>query len=219
MKEIGLIYLSWRQGFGKRRYIVGVIRKNANEGIRFEYLKQDVQAAQKDGFTPYVEFPEIDRTYKDNVLEIFGQRIIKSERSDISDFLDFWEIDPKYKDDKFYFLAHTQGLNPSDNFEFLAEYNPTRSLRFLTDLASLSVLNLQPDTLKAGDILSYCLEPDNEYDPYAVKVFKGSQHVGYVKKVHNRVFYKIHRNHFTLKVKAVEQNGIVKRVFVSVLAY
>ena len=218
MKEIGHIYLSWRRGQGERRHIVGVLKKNATQGVRFAYLLKGVDSAKQEGFTPYPEFPEIGREYTDNVEEIFGQRITKSERSDISDFLDFWEIDTKYKDQKFYLLAHTQGLNPTDNFEFLADYNPTKSLRFLTDLASLSARKLPAGSIEKGDTLTYQLEADNQHDKEAVKVFKGDIFVGYIKKVHNKVFHKSGAGKFKLTVKAIEQNGIIKRVFVKVVA-
>lgn len=216
MKEIGHIYLSWREGLGKRRHIVGVLKKNATQGVRFEYLPKGVEAAEKDGFSPYTEFPDLGKIYNGNVLDFFSQRLIKSERSDISDFFDFWEIDSKYKDDKYYLLAHTQGLNPADNFEFLADYNPNSSLRFLTDIAGLSKQSLPADFIKAGDILSYYLEENNEFDNKAVKVFKGNLEVGYIKKIHSRVFHKYKGNKLSLLVKAVEQNGIIKRVFVKV---
>ncbi len=216
MKEIGHIYLSWREGLGKRRHIVGVLKRNATLGVRFSYIKKGVDTAKKDGFSPYTEFPDFDKEYTENVLEVFGQRIMKSERSDISDFYDFWEIDTKFKDDKFYLLAHTQGLNPTDNFEFLADYNPSKSLRFLTDLASLSTLKLSADSVKPGDILTYKLESDNEFDDKAVKVLKGDEEVGYIKKIHSRVFYKQKVSFLKLVVKAVEQNGVIKRIFVKV---
>lgn len=216
MKEIGHIYLCWRKGQGERRHIVGVLKKNATEGVRFEYLKEGVEAAKKEGFAPYPEFPDLSKRYSENVVEIFGQRIIKSERSDIQDFLDFWEVERKYKDDKFYLLAHTQGLSPTDNFEFLADYNRVKSLRYLTDLASLSVLKLPAGSIQKGDVLTYELEKHNEHDKDAVKVFKAGKPVGYIKKIHSRVFHKKGQGSFKLTVKAVEQNGIVKRAFVKV---
>lgn len=216
MKEIGHIYLSWREGLGKRRHIVGVLKKNATLGVRFSYLKQGVEAAIKDGFSPYTEFPKINKEYTENVLEIFGQRIMKSERSDIADFYNFWEINANFKDDVYYLLAHTQGLNPTDNFEFLADYNPNRSLRFLTDLASLSTRNLPAGFVKPEDILTYQLESENDFDDKAVKVFKGDQEIGYIKKIHSRVFYKQKEKVLPLLVKAVEQNGVIKRIFVRV---
>lgn len=216
MKEIGHIYLSWREGQGKRRHIVGVLKRNATQGVRFTYITKGVEDAKKDGFSPYTEFPELEKEYITNVIDVFGQRIMKSERSDISDFYKFWEIDTKYKDDKYYLLAHTQGLNPTDNFEFLADYNPVKQLRFLTDLASLSKLKLPAGTVKSGDILTYKLEEGNAYDNKAVKVLKGGQEVGYIKKIHSRVFHKLQAKTLTLTVKAVEENGVVKRVFVKV---
>ncbi|MBY0426232.1 MAG: hypothetical protein K2Q22_11390 [Cytophagales bacterium] len=216
MKEIGPIYLSWKEGLGKRRHIVGVLKRNATLGVRFSYFEKRIEAAKKDGFSPYTEFPDFDKEYTENVLDVFGQRIMKSERSDISDFYDFWEIDAKYKDDKFYLLAHTQGLNPTDNFEFLADYNPRKGLRFLTDLAGLSNLNLAADTIKTGDLLTYKLELENVYDDKAVKVFKDGKEVGYIKKIHSRVFYKQKGSLLKLTVKAVEQNGVIKRIFVKV---
>jgi hypothetical protein len=216
MKEIGHIYLSWREGLGKPRHIVGVLKRNANLGVRFSYISQGVEIAKRDGFMPYTEFPDIEKEYTENVLMIFGQRIMKSERSDISDFYAFWEIDKKFKEDKFYLLAHTQGLNPADNFEFLADYYPNKGLRFLTDLAGLTTLKLSANAVMPGDILTYKLEPENEFDEKAVKVFNGKVEVGYIKKIHSRVFYKQKGSILKLIVKAVEQNGIIRRIFVKV---
>ncbi|WP_439490635.1 HIRAN domain-containing protein [Algoriphagus sp.] len=216
MKEIGHIYLCWRKGLGERRHIVGVLRRNATDGVRFSYLKKGVEKAKQDGFNSYTEFPDLSKEYNGSALDVFGQRIMKSERSDINDFLSFWEISPKYKDDKYYLLARTQGLNPSDNFEFLADYNPIKDLCFLTDLAGLSKLNLPKGSLKVGDELSFELEPNNPYDEFAVKVgFKGQQ-VGYIKKIHSKVFYKSGGEKLKIKVKALDQNGIIKRIFVKV---
>jgi hypothetical protein len=216
MKEIGNIYLCWRKGLGERRHIVGILKRNATDGVRFSYFPDGVKAAQKEGFTPYTEFPDLNKTYDGTALEVFGQRIMKSERSDINDFLSFWEISPKYKTDKYYLLARTQGLNPSDNFEFLADYNPVKGLSFMTDLAGLSKLNLPKGTLVEGDELSFEKEPENGYDRFAVKVkFKG-QLVGYIKKIHSKVFYKSAGENLKIKVKALDQNGMIKRIFVRV---
>jgi hypothetical protein len=216
MKEFGHIYLCWRKGLGERRHIVGVLKKNATLGVRFSYIQTNLDKAQKDGFTYYTEFQDTKKEYTENVLEIFGQRIMKSERSDISDFYDFWEIDTKFKEDKYYLLAHTQGLNPADNFEFLADYQPVNNLRFLTDLASLSQRKLPSNSIQVGDVLTYSLEHANEFDKTAVLVYKGEMKIGYVKKVHSKVFYKLKNSKLKLTVKAVEQNGVIKRIFVMV---
>ncbi len=216
MKEIGYIYLSWRKGTGYRRNIVGVIKNSATKGITFSYLKEATEKGKEEGFAPYTEFPEIDKTYTENVLEIFAQRLTKSERPDIKDFYSFWEIKPKQKDDKYHILAHTMGLSPTDNFEFLADYHPIKGMSFITDLAGLSKKQLPTGLLAEGDVLHFEKEPENKYDQYAVKVFKGDQEIGYIKKIHSKVFHKRKGSRIKLTVKAVDKNGVIKRVFVKV---
>jgi hypothetical protein len=216
MKELGNIYLSWRKGAGHRRHIVGVLKQNATKGARFAYIKHAVAEARKDGFAPYTEFPDVESEYDGNVLDVFGQRLIKTDRTDIKTFFDFWEIRPEYQDNKYYLLAHTQGLLPTDNFELLADYYPVKNLCFLTDLAGLTTHELPVGTVKAGDQLLFQCDPKNEYDKNAVKVFKDKMEIGYIKKIHSRVFYKKGGSRLKLMVKAVDQNGVIKRIFVKV---
>ena len=215
MKAIGKIYLAWRKGKGSRRSIVGVIHKNATEGVRFKYIKAGVEEAMKDGFTPYIDFPEVDKIYSENVLEIFGQRLIKTERTDSQRYLDFWDIDSKYKEDKYYLLAYTQGMLSNDNFEFLADFQPVKDLRFVSEICGLSHFNLQSGVLAVGEKLTYELEHANINDKFAVKVKKGEQVVGYVKIIHSKVFHKT-KYPLQIKVKSIDQNGIINRVFIEI---
>lgn len=215
MKAIGKIYLAWRKGRGSRRTIVGVIHKNVTEGVRFEYIKAGVEEALKDGFTPYIDFPEVDKIYSENVLEIFGQRLIKTERTDSQRYLDFWDIDPKYKEDKYYLLAYTQGMLSNDNFEFLADFQPVKNLKFVSEICGLSHQNLQSGLLSVGDKLTYELDSTNAKDKFAVKVKKGKLVAGFVKQMHSRVFYKT-KYPFQIKVKSIDQNGTVNRVFIEI---
>jgi len=216
VKAIANIYLAWRKGKGSRRKIVGVIKKNATEGVRFNYLSNGVEEAQKEGFTPYVDFPDTSKVYTDNVLEIFGQRLIKTERPDIQKYLDFWDINPKYQDDKYYLLAYTQGMLSTDNFEFLADFHPIKELCFVSEICGLSHFKVESGTLQVGEILSYELEKNNPKDPFAVKILKGSKILGYVKMVHSKVFHKKIKRPLTVRVKSVDQNGSVNRVFIEI---
>jgi hypothetical protein len=216
MKEFEDIYLSWRKSQGGSRFIVGILNQNSEGRYHFKYLKGDIKMANLYGFSPYTEFPDIDKSYNGNVLDIFAQRLIKSERTDIQSFYDFWEIDPLYKDDKFYMLAHTQGLSTIDNFEFLADFKPIEGLHFLTDLANVSGREYPAGTVKVGDKLHYRLDPKNVHDPYAVNVFKDELEIGFIKRIHSRVFHKLSEGKLTLKVKALDQNGVIRRIFVKV---
>lgn len=219
MKAIANIYLAWRKGKGSRRKLVGVIKKNATEGVRFYYLSNGVKEAQKEGFTPYTDFPDTSKVYTDNVLDIFGQRLIKTERPDIQKYLNFWDIDPKYQEDKFYLLAYTQGMLSTDNFEFLADFHPIKELRFVSEICGLSHYKVESGTLQVGDRLSYQLEKDNPVDPLAVRVLKGNTVLGYVKMVHSNVFHKKTKGPLSVRVKSVDQNGSVNRVFIEISFY
>lgn len=216
MKAIANIYLAWRKGKGSRRKIVGIIKKNATEGVRFCYLSNGVEEAQKEGFTPYIDFPDTSKVYTENVLDIFGQRLIKTERPDIQKYLDFWDIDTNYQDDKFYLLAYTQAMLSTDNFEFLADFHPIKELQFVSEICGLSHYKVESGTLHVGDVLSYELEKDNPKDPFAVKILKGSKILGYVKIVHSKVFHKKVKRHLSVRVKSVDQNGTVNRVFIEI---
>jgi HIRAN domain len=216
MKEFDKIYLSWRKGQGSRRHIVGILQQTPDGRFEFSYDAAAVEKAKEDGFTPYTEFPDIIESYNGNVLDIFAQRLIKSERPDIQNFYDFWEIEPQHKDDKFYMLGHTQGLQPTDNFEFLADYNPVKGLHFLTELAGLSTYKLPSGTLKEGDELRFEFDKANEYDSNAVTVFKGDIELGHIKKIHCKVFHKAGAEKLKLTVKSVDKNGIIKKAFIKV---
>lgn len=216
MKAIGNIYLAWRKGRGSRRTIVGVIQKNSTDGVRFHYIKKGVETAMKEGFSPYINFPDVDKVYSENVLEIFGQRLIKTERADIQRYYDFWDIDPKFKDDKFYLLAYTQGMLSNDNFEFLADFNPIKDLSFVSEICGLTHSYIESGSLNVGDFLFYELEPNNSFDRFAVKVKKGDLVLGYVKAVHSRVFFKKPKFSLKIKVKSIDQNGLINRVFIEI---
>jgi len=216
VKAIGTIFLAWRKGKGSRRKIVGLIKRSATNGVRFYYLKEGVEEAQKEGFTPYIDFPDTTKEYKENVLEIFGQRLIKTERPDAQKYLDFWDIDPKFKDDKYYLLAYTQGMQSNDNFEFLADFHPVKGLSFVSEICGLSHSKIEPGFLSVGDKLSWEREKENPKDPFAVKVLKGTKVLGYVKMIHSKVFHKSGKYDLQVRVKSLDQNGSINRVFIEI---
>lgn len=215
MNRTGNIYLVWRKGQGSRRIPVGVIKINASNGIRFEYLKKRVVEAVKEGFLPFTGFPDTDKHYTENILDILSQRLVKSERNDLSDYYKFWKIDLDKRRDSLYMLIQTQGLLPIDNFEFLADFNPIKGLNFISEIAGLTNTKVKPDDLSVSDLLRYELDKTNNYDEYAVKLFKNDLFVGYVKLIHSKLFYKS-KHTIMVKVHHIEKNGFLKRVFLEI---
>lgn len=220
MKAIGNIYLTWRKGKGKSRIPVGVIKRNVTEGIRFQYIEEGLKKAKDEGFTYFTDFPNTnkEKIYSENVLDILGKRLTNPERTDIQKYYDFWEIKPEYKNDKFYLLAHTQGLLATDNFEFLADYSPKEGLSFISEICGLSINKLPSDSIEVGDELNWKLNKKNQYDSNAVEVFKNDTFLGHVKLIHCNVFHKSGGENLKIKVKSIEKNGHLNRVFINIFS-
>lgn len=218
MRSIGNIYLTWRKGKGHSRIPVGVIKRNATDGVRFQYIEDGLKKAQRDGFVNFTDFPDTstDKVYNENVLEILGKRLTNSDRADIQKYFDFWEIRPEYKDDKYYLLAHTQGLLATDNFEFLADYSPIEGLNFISEICGLSYSKPANDLLVEGEQLSWKYNKLNLFDNKAVEVYKGNFRIGNVKLIHCNVFHKQGGEKLKIKVKSIERNGHLNRVFINI---
>ena len=54
----------------------------------------------------------------------------------------------------------------------------------------LNAKDLSPESLQIGDELIIKLDPSNQFDPDAVLIFKGELEIGYIKKIHCKVFHK-----------------------------
>ncbi len=212
-----VIYLSWRKERGRLRKIVGVIKRTSTNGITFKYLKEGVEKAKKEGFKEYSGFPiDFEKTYQEDNLDIFSLRLVPFERKDNKKLLKFWLAEDVT--DKFDLLALTQGLLPTDNFEFLGKYNPQKGLRFVSDIAGLSHIELDKDSVSVGDKLSYDFENNkNADDNRAVKVYKDEVHIGYIKTKHDSIFKSLNKkDKLNISVKEVEQNGRIRNIFIEV---
>src|SRR5690606_25821588 len=130
MSEFDKIYLAWRTGTSERRHLVGLLQRLPEQGYVFQYLPAVEQLSKDPGFIPYTEFPDLKKQYTENVVEIFAQRLMRTDRTDSEQFYRFWDVDPSRLNDKFYLLGKTQGLVSTDNFEFLAEYRLDKGTRF-----------------------------------------------------------------------------------------
>jgi hypothetical protein len=216
MKALGNIYLTWRKSKGQSRITVGVIKRNVTDGVRFQYIQDGIRKAKTEGFTCFTDFPDTDKIYTENVLDILGKRLTNPDREDIQKYYDFWEIKPEYKQDKFYLLAHTQGLLATDNFEFLADYSPIEGLSFISEICGLSHTNPSPNMVEEGEELTWKLNKLNQFDSKAVGVYKGNFYLGNVKLIHCNVFHKSGGESLKIKVKSIEKNGHLNRVFINI---
>lgn len=216
--KIKQIVVTWRQGRGSSRIPIGVVKKNENEGMSFRYLSDGVDEAKKCGFVCYPDFTDINSLYNKNVQQALSYRLNSPERPDIEKYYDFWEIPDESKDDVYRMLAYTQGLLPTDNFEFLAQYYSITGVRFVSEITGFSDNPLETGFLSEGCMLEWKHEPSNKYDPKAISLHFDSQKVGYVKKIHNEVFFLKNSRRLRVRVKKLEQNGHINKAYILIYA-
>lgn len=200
-------------GKGHRRIPVAIIKSNTSQ-TTFKYIKNGVEKAKKEGFVCFPDFPDTEKIHSINVLKILSLRINDSERSDIEDYYKFWEVPVSVQKDTYRLLAYTQGILPTDNFEFLAEYYGVEGIRFVSELTSLSINTLDNKCINEGDELEWKQERDNEFDTCAVSVYKNGVKLGYVKRIHSHVFYLPYSQNLRIRVKKIEHNDYISRAFI-----
>lgn len=200
-------------GKGHRRIPVAIIKSNTSQ-TTFKYIKNGVEKAKKEGFVCFPDFPDTEKIHSINVLKILSLRINDSERSDIEDYYKFWEVPVSVQKDTYRLLAYTQGILPTDNFEFLAEYYGVEGIRFVSELTSLSINTLDNKCINEGDELEWKQERDNEFDTCAVSVYKNGVKLGYVKRIHSHVFYLPYSQNIRIRVKKIEHNDYISRAFI-----
>lgn len=209
---VRVIYISWRKEAGSRRHIVAKIKRNAS-GIFFESFPKALEKAKADGLDYLAGFHDLEKVTNLDITQLLNHRVIGKDRPDRQQFLSFWEAN--VKDDIFDILALTQGSSPTDNLEFLGEFHPIKGTKFVTDIAGLSHIELPKDFLKTGDKLIFKKEKENKFDKKAIAVYKEKIKIGYIKQIHNCFFQEL-KYPVSLTVKALDQNGRIKKIFVLV---
>jgi hypothetical protein len=214
------IYLTWCHGRGGGRYLVGVLNRETSAGddIVFKYLSDEITAAKKAGFLNYPEFPDLGKTYKVNIRTAFSLRLFPQSRADRGRYLSFWDANIDGLD-WFDELGFTQGKLATDTFEFMADF-PKRyngeGIKFISNIAGLSHIKVKNNIIEENDKLRFELEPKNVCDEMAVKIFKGENFIGYVKRGHNLFFQKILNSEVDLRVKAIERGESVNQIYYSI---
>jgi hypothetical protein len=68
-----------------------------------------------------------------------------------------------------------------------------KNLSFVTEITNLLESKIPSGKVVDGDVLRYELEPNNQYDDKAVKVFKEDLYLGHIKLIHCSVFHKTNK--------------------------
>lgn len=184
------LYLIWKSEQTRKQYIVGQLTKNSQ--YEFQYV-EEVKSAMNDGFKPLLCFPDLDKVYKDDRLfAIFTSRLPDRKRKDIQNILDKYGLE-EYDD---YMLLKRSGARlPIDSLEFI---DPILTLdknitRIFYVAGVRHYLNCdgkdcsQAVKVTRGDEVFLQKEPNNDYDPNAVRLLDFSGNVlGYIPRYYSK---------------------------------
>ncbi len=187
----------WKDLKTRQRFVIGVLTKGRN--YVFEYKISNVSQACEKGFNGIVAFPSFSKVYtSENIFPVFGTRLPDAKRKDISEILHKYGLEHY---DDFELLKRTGGRLPIDTLEFIDpiildnlenDIDVTREFfiagvrhyelcdgKYLCDGKENSKCTIKLP-LKKGDLLGLKQESDNQYDKYAVAVYKSNEKIGYI---------------------------------------
>ncbi|MED1508722.1 HIRAN domain-containing protein [Bacillus proteolyticus] len=192
---INKLLLIWKDPETRRRHIVGQLSFDSDKNIyKFQYMQPGLDEAKERGFIDYPNFPDLNKVYemKDKLFKSIKSRLPQPKRPDYPIILDRYGLDTTCTDLEL--LEATRGRVATDNFEFVKDISEDSgdSLHLTFDLAAARHYKFPQiaKDLQIGDSIKLELEPENEYDRYAVRVLSQEDvKIGYVPKYYS---YNVH---------------------------
>lgn len=183
------LYLIWKDPQTRSRHLIGTLKKN--EKYEFQY-SQDIKKCQEKGFDLLVSFPDINKKYvSENLFPEFLSRIPGPNRIDIKDILEKYKLESY---NAFELLKRSGAKTSLDTLEFidpilnLKEKNITREF-YIAGTSHCCTKNNE-EKIKIGDQVTFELEPDNKFDPYAIKMMINNIFVGYMPNYYTKIVSK-----------------------------
>lgn len=216
MKKPNVLWLIWQNVDTRQRYHVASLTYD-NETYTFEYEHskehRGLSEAIKNGYRPHVAFPDLRRTYISRKL--FGpflRRLPNSNRPDFMALLKKYGIKDNYTDMDL--LRITGGRLGTDNYEFVEPIcfdDENFEINFYIAGWSHYKGDERIHLLSSGSLLFLEKEPENEHDPFAVKIKMDDGFLlGYVPAFYSEFLTKVLDNkiQYHLQIKKIDQEAI-----------
>lgn len=203
------LYLIWKDPKTRRNFTVGKLTKS--EKYTFCYCEQN-KAAEEAGWRPLDAFAEEKEYTSDDLFPVFVSRLPDPKRRDIQKILQKYELN---EFDAFELLRKSGARLPIDTYEFIdpifsEEEKIQRDFFIMGIRYGASCEGTCCDklpTLREEDEVYFKPEPENEYDPFAVRVVtKAGEHLGYVPRYYSQGISQRLKDHVTYSCKILEVN-------------
>jgi len=177
------LLLSWQAKSERLRMFVAELIRNGDDG-NLVYLKEseDFSKAQSLEFEGYPGFA-IENDIHKNVLTSFMKRLPPRSRRDFGRFLDALRIKYEAEISNFALLGYSGAKLPDDDFTVIHPFeNASPPFEFLLYVQGYRYYKDQlPSNALSQDMQAgFEVEPDNLWDPEAIKIIINDVKVGYV---------------------------------------
>lgn len=182
------LWLIWKDPKSRRRYKVGILTRDSFE-YKFNYVNPELNDAKLDGFNYFPGFEDTAKTYEsDTLFTNIATRLPNETRPDYLEILNCYNLT---KDsNEFEVLKATRGRTITDNYEFVAAFNPNKVEFDVAGTSHSNDLEKCKDYLKVNKKLYLEQEPSNLNDINAIKIiFKengNNYHLGYVPRYYSK---------------------------------
>lgn len=183
------LLLIWKDPETRRNYTVGKLTRG--DFFTFQYYGE-AENAEEAGWKLLGAFPTY-REYRSNTMfPVFSSRLPDKKRRDIQNILEKYGL---MEYDEFELLRRSGARLPIDTYEFIDPISPddkeVEREFYITGIRYHSACQGSDcgalPGVKVGDILLLEEEPENAYDPMAIRVLTQEQEVlGYVPRYYNK---------------------------------
>lgn len=182
------MWLIWKHPESRRRYKIGVLNYE-NDTYIFSYVDPELNDATSDGFRYFPGFEDIHKTYKSsNLFANIETRLPNSGRADYLEILNLYNLEKDSS--KLEILKATKGRLLTDNYEFVPAFDLNKVEFDVAGTRHCQDVKKCKDLIEINDKLILELEPDNKYDPNAIKVIYTKNgvkyHLGYVPRYYSK---------------------------------
>ncbi len=213
------LLLSWQTSIpGESRlrmFVAELVRRGDDADADLVYLKdsEDFSRAQKLGFERYPGFT-IEKDVHNNVLTSFMKRLPPRNRGDFGRFLDALRLKSDVKISDFALLGYSRAKLPDDDFTIIHPFeNATPPFEFLLPVQGYRYYQeqLPLKALTTEMQATFEVEPDNRFDPNAIKITINGILAGYVSRGLTDSFHKWMRSNLTISAYVERINGTEER--------
>ena len=183
------LLLIWKDPETRRNYTVGKLTRG--DFFTFQYY-DEAENAEEAGWKLLGAFPTYQEYRSNTMFPVFSSRLPDKKRRDIQNILEKYGL---MEYDEFELLRRSGARLPIDTYEFIDPIPPddTEVERefYITGIRYHSACQGSDcgalPGVKVGDILLLEEEPENAYDPMAIRVLTQEKEVlGYVPRYYNK---------------------------------